>query len=789
MIRFMKLARPISSLKRFALIVALAVTTLSTFAPASAQTTDVAEPAVIAAPSTNDIHEFQRLLGDERIQNWLKEAAEATGQPTDETVPVASVPDYLKQLVKKIRLRRLKLREAWQQAGSTPDTIKAIWTSNLSETATLQAITYLVIFLFVGAGFEWLYAQYTGNRLLKLELQKLETLRQRVRVGGARAFYIFGSVFVFAIGSVGTFLLFDWHTLVENIVLEILVGILVVRATITISRFFLSPRIENLRLVPLSNVEAKSLHLRAIILVSVGAISLGVYNVFNTLTAMAKFNVPDTANLSIGTIGAIVCALVAIFCIWSYAKIASNDQKMKRGNPNRFWATYLSVLVIATFVLGLIEFTNLMGSVAILGLLFPATIMMRNWVDYLYDEAEVQITPIDQSPAIEANVEGEEGDELITESQSALETAETSEPVEPTEDAEVAEKQRGRYDTYRPIVSRLVRFALVIFAVVGLVLIWGNSVFAMAGIQTTGNKIFKIAIDVTIALLIADLAWVWVKTAIDNRLADYRPPEDGHAPGPEARMATLLPLLRTIVLVTLLTMVGLTVLSSFGVNIGPLLAGAGVLGVAIGFGAQALVRDVVAGIFFLIDDAFRIGEYIEVENLRGTVEAMSIRSLRVRHHRGAVHTIPFGELKALTNYSRDWVIMKLEFRVPFDTDMQLVKRLVKKIGVELKENPDFKDSIIETLKSQGVRRMEEFNMVIGVKFMTKPGEQWVIRREAYHKVRDAFEANGIGFAERNVKVEVLSDKPLDEETKKAVMGAAQSAIESRLPPAPAPDEP
>ena len=210
---------------------------------------------------------------------------------------------------------------------------------------------------------------------------------------------------------------------------------------------------------------------------------------------------------------------------------------------------------------------------------------------------------------------------------------------------------------------------------------------------------------------------------------------------------------------------------------------------AVGFGAQALVRDIVSGIFFLIDDAFRIGEYIEIDNLRGTVESMSIRSLRVRHHRGAVHTIPFGELKSLTNHSRDWVIMKLEFRVPFETDLKLVKKLVKQIGAEMKENLDYGDSIIEPLKSQGVRRMEEFNMVIGVKFMARPGEQWVIRRDAYMKVRDIFDKNGLTFAERNVKVEVLGADPKDPAVRQAAAAAVQEATENVLPPGPIPDEP
>ena len=193
--------------------------------------------------------------------------------------------------------------------------------------------------------------------------------------------------------------------------------------------------------------------------------------------------------------------------------------------------------------------------------------------------------------------------------------------------------------------------------------------------------------------------------------------------------------------------------------------------------------------FFLIEDAFRVGEYIEMGDLRGTVEAVSVRSLRVRHHRGAIHTIPFGELKSLTNYSRDWVIMKLEFRVPFDTDIKLVKKLIKKVNASLQENEDYGHHILEPLKSQGVRRMEEFNMVIGVKFMATPGEQWTIRRDAYQQIRDTFEANGIHFAHRSVKVEVVSDRPLTEQEETAALSAAQESVEQQGPAKAASDEP
>ena len=335
-------------------------------------------------------------------------------------------------------------------------------------------------------------------------------------------------------------------------------------------------------------------------------------------------------------------------------------------------------------------------------------------------------------------------------------------------------------------MGRLLRFIIIVTAVYLTGLAWGLDWWTLSASSTIVGRLAGASVDILVAVLIADLLWVWAKTAIDARMAGYKPPEPGHAPGPEARLATLLPLLRNMLLVALVVMVGLVALSSLGVNVAPLLASAGVLGIAIGFGAQTLVRDIVSGVFFLLDDAFRVGEYIEIGDLRGTVESISIRSLRLRHHRGQVHTIPFGEMKSLTNHSRDWVIMKLEFRVPFDTDLKLVKKLVKQIGAELKDDAELGEFIIEPLKSQGVRRMEEFNMVVGVKFMAKPGEQWVIRREAYQRVRDAFDAHGISFAERNVKVEVVSAQELTPEVREAAAGAAQELIEQRLQPGEAP---
>ena len=195
------------------------------------------------------------------------------------------------------------------------------------------------------------------------------------------------------------------------------------------------------------------------------------------------------------------------------------------------------------------------------------------------------------------------------------------------------------------------------------------------------------------------------------------------------------------------------------------------------------MTDIVSGIFFLIDDAFRVGEYLDVGDTMGSVEKISIRSMQLRHHRGNVHTIPYGSIDKVTNFSRDWVIMKLMFTVPFDTDPNKVKKIFKKIGAEMMEDPLYKDDFLEPFKSQGVFQFDDVGIVMRGKFMAKPGTQFTIRKEIYNRVRDEFKANGIEFARREVRVAIpgMEDhEDLNVEQRAAVEAAASGAVQAQL---------
>ena len=358
------------------------------------------------------------------------------------------------------------------------------------------------------------------------------------------------------------------------------------------------------------------------------------------------------------------------------------------------------------------------------------------------------------------------------------------------EEGEEPEPEKEPETVYVDAIMRSVNVLLVLFTLGLLWIAWGGDPRASAA-ATVGETTAAAAFDVLLILVIADMLWKVTRTAIDRRLeregidpnapTTAVPGGDGEGGGGGSRAGTLLPLARKTVATVLAVMVVFTVLSSFGVDIGPLLAGAGVAGIAIGFGAQSLVRDIASGVFFLIDDAFRVGEYIDVGEAKGTVENISLRSVRLRHHRGPLNTVPFGEIKTVQNLSRDWVMMKLEFRVPYDTDVERVRKIIKRIGAGLLEDPVMGESFLAPLKSQGVYAMEDSAMVIRVKFMARPGEQFVIRREAFRRIREAFEAEGISFAHRIVTVRGAEGPDPDGGKGAAAAAIAQQEEKAALP--------
>ncbi|MEP0943051.1 MAG: mechanosensitive ion channel domain-containing protein [Rhizobiaceae bacterium] len=361
-----------------------------------------------------------------------------------------------------------------------------------------------------------------------------------------------------------------------------------------------------------------------------------------------------------------------------------------------------------------------------------------------------------------------------------------------TGEGELAERA---YQATKRSYVRIGRVLMLAAVVYFLSALWGIDVSNVAD-AAPALKVLEDLFEVIYILAAGYVSWEVANLWFNRKLAaestaagidaSAEEPAGGEGGGQGgSRLSTVLPMIRLVLLTLIVVMTILLALSNLGVDVTPLLAGAGIVGIAIGFGAQTLVKDIVSGVFFLIDDAFRVGEYLVIGTTVGTVEKLSVRSLQLRHHNGPVHTIPYGEIAQVTNNSRDWVIMKMKFTVPFGSDIQKIKKLFKVIGAEMLET-DYAGDLLQTFKSQGVYDVDDVGMVIRGKFMAKPGTQWVIRKDVYTRVQKILEANGIEFARREVRVQIPGmdgSSELTDEQKSAVGAAASQAAEAATKPA------
>ena len=280
------------------------------------------------------------------------------------------------------------------------------------------------------------------------------------------------------------------------------------------------------------------------------------------------------------------------------------------------------------------------------------------------------------------------------------------------------------------------------------------------------SNLASVAIDTLIIVTIAMFFWRMVSTWIESKIAESTPEEEEESSDGEwgavarGRSYTLLPMIRKFVATVLVIMVTMTILSSVGVDIGPLLAGAGVVGLAVGFGAQKLVADMFSGFFYLLDDAFRVGEYLEASAVSGTVESITLRNVMLRHHRGMLQIVPHSELGPITNFMRGGIIVKFNLDFNYNANIDKIRKIIKKVGIAMLEDEEFGADFIQPVKSQGVREITNSVMTIRVKFTAKPGTHFVIRREAYRRITESLKQNGIEYAMRQVVVDVpgLADR-------------------------------
>jgi len=671
------------------------------------------EPAAPPPPSPETLRSLSTLLEDPGLRAWLASQAASSRNapavavtatlaplspallPSDTPIAAADEPAMsaldFESRVARLRHRLAELVDAVPRLPAELAHAGSALTNGMGGTSLTNILLLLGGFCLLGLGFEWLFERFTPGLQRSIAAMPATSPAERGRLALARLGFATGLLAAFALGTLGAFLVLPWPPLLRAILLGYLIALLVTRFSVRLTRVLLAPPRHDF---------TRGAELRMLPVDDPAArwwqrriVLLVGWFAFGWATA----EVMRVLGISLPVLRLVAYLLgLVLLAIWLDTVWRSPLAERK---PAAIAVTVLSVIAMIAWVMGLSGIVILaFGAIGI-----PAAVILsRSLVLHAFRRA---------------------GDETV----SAAPSGEAA------------------------LIERAVRAALIVGGILLMIDLAPRRVM-----EAFDDGILDHLLQALMILLVADVIWHVARTRIDLALERAVMPANPYAEPEIARRVTrtrtLLPILRNILMIVLGVMTALMVLSSVGVQIAPLIAGAGVLGVAIGFGSQTLVRDIISGMFFLLDDAFRVGEYIVAGAHKGTVEGFSLRSIKLRHHRGPLSTVPFGTLGAVQNLSRDWVIDKVSIRVPYDTDIEKARKLVKKIGQEFAADPEFGPDILEPMKMQGVEEFAEFGIVLRIKMKTRPGRQFTIRRKSYARMKQVFEENGIRFAVPTVNV-------------------------------------
>ncbi|MGO7586821.1 mechanosensitive ion channel domain-containing protein [Rhizobium ruizarguesonis] len=668
---------------------------LSTLLRASVNPASAAEPTNSSAP----IRVIIELPNDDSGRALINRIVPSNQEPAP---PVAvsqeAAPTSIATSLQDLRQRLLTLVDAVPTLpGQIQSAIRVFQTDDRIEPVGL----ILAVILFVAGGFvAQRLAWWSGRGLLHFVLNApADTVRQRIKLHAARLSMGLLALVGYLIGSLGAFILFPWPAVFRDIALILLSGALMVRLGVLVGRIVIAPgaRLPHMRLLTLVTSLAWFWYYWLLGIVAVLAAGWATIEVIGTIRAS-----PILVDLfTAAWLGVVSIALMVM--IW--LRHFRSD-----GPPlSRLICVGFSASILLSWLLWVSGLRGAFWTVVVITLL-PLTVSVAHDI----------IRRIIQS-----------GDQQAVEDPAIV--------------------------GWSVVIMQTLRNGLIVVAALLIARSWNVNLSDLAAAETVTTRLIRAGIRIVIVLLVTDVIWKLASTLIDSQMAvASRSEQGGHHDGPDARrrqrLNTLLPILRNVLFLAIGAVGFLMILDAVGIQIGPLLAGAGVVGIAVGFGAQTLVKDIISGVFYLFDDAFRIGEYIQAAKYKGTVEGFSLRSIRLRHHRGPVTIVPFGELGAVQNLSRDWVIDIITLTLNYDSDLEEVRKTIKRIGVELLEDAELGPNIIEPLKMQGIEQMADYGVQIRLKFMTKPGEQFGVRRKALAMLKKTFAEKGIQFATPTVHV-------------------------------------
>ena len=329
-----------------------------------------------------------------------------------------------------------------------------------------------------------------------------------------------------------------------------------------------------------------------------------------------------------------------------------------------------------------------------------------------------------------------------------------------------------RLARYYPFLRSLITVSVTFGAAIILLDAWGLDALDWFAAGTLGRSMASALITITVSVLAAIVLWEWVQYKVNGHLDRWTQQGDLVR---AARLRTLLPMLRTLLLIAVGLVVGLTALNEIGVNTTPLLAGASIIGVAVGFGSQKLVQDFITGIFLLMENAMRVGDWVTVAGVSGSVEYLSIRTVRLRGGDGSLYIVPFSSVSMVNNTNRGLGNAAVRIGVGFDADIGRAIDQLKQIGADLRADPAFKERILADMEVWGVDSVDGSMVMLAGQMRCTDKGRWGVQREINRRILESFRKLGITVADPRT-TRLLPAGPLGAEP-----GQARAAAAARAP--------
>ncbi|MBV1833322.1 mechanosensitive ion channel family protein [Novacetimonas pomaceti] len=301
---------------------------------------------------------------------------------------------------------------------------------------------------------------------------------------------------------------------------------------------------------------------------------------------------------------------------------------------------------------------------------------------------------------------------------------------------------QARVDYYYPISRRILAFLLYFATAVLFLQSLGLPAIHFFMYGRLGTKIVEAILTVLVAYTIAVIVWEGINAALQSQISHF---ESTSQEGRASRLRTVLPIIKTVLLAIIVIIVAVTTLSQIGINVAPLLTGAGIMGAAIAFGAQSLVKDFITGFFMLAENAIQVGDWVTASGISGTVEHLSIRTLRLRSVNGDLHIIPFSEVSSIANTSRDYNLVVTNFMIDLSEDPQRVAAILHDELEKLRKTTRYGHLILSEFSFLGIEQADGNGANFLGAFRTVPGSKWTVYRAYYSRLAVRMTKEGVKF--------------------------------------------